>query len=94
MIGTFQSGGVSKSMVNLLNVFDKDRFDVHLMLLSKHGDVFSKYLPNGVTLHHSQIIEDLHGELPGAFRLLRSGHLLLAWTFPKIYLLCNLSATF
>lgn len=78
IIGTLQSGGVSKSMVNLLNVFDKDSFDVHLMLLSKHGDVFSKYLPNGVTLHHSQIIEDLHGELPGAFRLLRSGHLLMA----------------
>ena len=79
IIGTLQSGGVSKSMVNLLNAFDRQRYDVHLLLLSREGDVFSRYLPEGVTLHVNQDIEDLHGGFRGVIRLFKRFRLFLAF---------------
>ena len=41
MIGTLQSGGVSKSIVNLLNTMDRTTYDVHLLLLDRAGDILS-----------------------------------------------------
>lgn len=78
MIGTLQSGGVSKSLVSLLNVFDRQRYDVHLLLLSRSGDVFSCYLPKDVTVHVNKDIEDLHEGFAGVFRLLKRFRLFLA----------------
>ena len=51
MIGTLQSGGVSKSIVNLLNVMDCTMYDVHLLLLDRAGDILSPYLPSDITVH-------------------------------------------
>ena len=78
MIGTLQSGGVSKSLVSLLNVFDRQRYDVHLLLLSRSGDVFSCYLPKDVTVHVNKDIEDLHEGFAGVVRLLKRFRLFLA----------------
>ena len=60
MIGTLQSGGVSKSIVNLLNVMDRTTYDVHLLLLDRAGDILSPYLPSDVTVHVNREIENLH----------------------------------
>lgn len=78
IIGTLQSGGVSKSLVSLLNAFDRQCYDVHLLLLTRSGDVFSKYLPKDVTLHANKDIEDLHDGFAGVFRLLKRFRLFLA----------------
>ena len=78
MIGTLQSGGVSKSLVSLLNVFDRQRYDVHLLLLSRSGDIFSSYLPKDVTVHLNKDIEDLHDGFTGVFRLLKRFRIFLA----------------
>lgn len=78
MIGTLQSGGVSKSIVNLLNVMDRTTYDVHLLLLDRSGDILSPYLPSDITVHVNREIENLHRGLSGVRALLFTGHLLLA----------------
>ena len=79
MIGTRQSGGVSKSIVNLLNVMDRTTYDVHLLLLDRAGDILSPYLPSDITVHVNREIENLHRGLRGVRALLFTGHLLLAF---------------
>ena len=79
MIGTLQSGGVSKSIVNLLNVMDRTTYDVHLLLLDRAGDILSPYLPSDITVHVNREIENLHRGLSGVRALLFTGHLLLAF---------------
>ena len=79
MIGTLQSGGVSKSIVNLLNVMDRTTYDVHLLLLDRAGDILSPYLPSDITAHVNRAIENLHRGLRGVRALLFTGHLLLAF---------------
>lgn len=79
MIGTLQSGGVSKSIVNLLNAMDRTTYDVHLLLLDRAGDILSPYLPSDITVHVNREIENLHRGLRGVRALLFTGHLLLAF---------------
>lgn len=79
MIGTLQSGGVSKSIVNLLNVMDCATYDVHLLLLDRAGDILSPYLPSDITVHVNREIENLHRGLRGVRALLFTGHLWLAF---------------
>ena len=78
MIGTLQSGGVSKSIVNLLNAMDRTTYDVHLLLLDRAGDILSPYLPSDITVHVNREIENLHRGLSGVRALLFTGHLWLA----------------
>ena len=78
MIGTLQSGGVSKSIVNLLNMMDRTTYDVHLLLLDRAGDILSPYLPSDITVHVNREIENLHRGLRGVRALLFTGHLWLA----------------
>ena len=78
MIGTLQSGGVSKSIVNLLNVMDCATYDVHLLLLDRAGDILSPYLPSDITVHVNREIENLHRGLSGIRALVFTGHLWLA----------------
>lgn len=79
MIGTLQSGGVSKSIVNLLNAMDRTTYDVHLLLLDRAGDILSSYLPSDITVHVNREIENLHRGLRGVRALLFTGHLWLAF---------------
>lgn len=54
LIGSIDSGGVSKSLVNTLNAFDRTHYDVHLMVMSGHLGEFSVYLPKDITIHMSE----------------------------------------
>jgi len=45
--GTLDSGGVSKSLLMLLNVIDKQRYDISLLLCNTYG-VFTSQIPIGV----------------------------------------------
>lgn len=78
IIGTLQSGGVSKSMVSLLNVWDRNKYDTSLLLCCKEGNVFSTYLPNNVKIIYSPIIEHVMGGFSSARWLLLHGHILLS----------------
>lgn len=79
IIGTLQSGGVSKSMVSLLNAWDRNKYDTSLLLCCKEGDVFSKYLPNNVKIIYSPIIEHVMGGFSSARWLLLHGHILFSF---------------
>lgn len=78
IIGTLQSGGVSKSMVSLLNAWDKEKYDTSLLLCCKEGDVFSKYLPEDVNVIYNPIIEHVMGGFSSAKWLFLHGHILLS----------------
>lgn len=78
IIGTLQSGGVSKSMVSLLNVWDRDKYETSLLLCCKEGNVFSKYLPENVNIIYNPIIEHVMGGFSSARWLFLHGHTLLS----------------
>lgn len=51
LIGAIDSGGVSKSLLNTLNAFDRTHYDVHLMVMSGQMGDFSVYLPEDIKVH-------------------------------------------
>lgn len=76
--GCLDSGGVSKSIVTLMNVIDKQRYDVHLLILSAGRGPFASQLPNDIILHRNETIELLLARFSGALSLLKKGHILLS----------------
>ena len=77
IIGSLQSGGVSKSMVSLLNAWNTEKFDTSLLLCCKDGDVFSDYLPKNIQFIYSPVIEHVMGGFSSLKWLLVHGHFLL-----------------
>ncbi len=75
VISSLQSGGVSKSMINLLNVIDKEKYDIHLLLMSTKNAVFDVYIPNNVTVHTDSRIEALTSGVRGLKFLITHGHI-------------------
>lgn len=47
IIGILDTGGVSKSMLSLLNVIDKEKYEVSLLMMNTSG-AFSDQIPEGV----------------------------------------------
>lgn len=78
IIGTLQSGGVSKSMVSLLTAWDRQRYDTSLLLCCKEGDIYSDRLPKDVHLIYSPVIEHVMGGVSSAWWLLLHGKVMLA----------------
>lgn len=77
IIGSLQSGGVSKSMVSLLNTWDTEKYETSLLLCCKDGDVFSDYLPKNIQLIYNPVIEHVMGGFSSLKWLLVHGHFLL-----------------
>ena len=78
IIGTLQSGGVSKSMVSLLNAWDREKYDTSLLLCCKEGNVFSKYLPEDINVIYNPVVEHVMGGFSSAKWLLLHGYFLLS----------------
>jgi len=78
IIGSLQSGGVSKSMVSLLNAWDTEKYETSLLLCCKDGDVFSDYLPKNIQLIYSPVIEHVMGGFSSVKWLFLHGHILLS----------------
>lgn len=72
-----QTGGVSKSITSLLNVIDRERYDVSLMLVSPTG-IFQELLPKDLRVITNPVWSALNTRLVGAQRLIASGHPFLA----------------
>ena len=77
IIGSLQSGGVSKSMISLLNAWDTEKYETSLLLCCKDGDVFSDYLPKNIQLIYNPVIEHVMGGFFSLKWLLVHGHFLL-----------------
>ncbi len=78
VIGTLQSGGVSKSMVSLLTAWDRQRYDTSLLLCCKGGDIYSDRLPKDVHLIYNPVIEHVMGGVSSAWWLLQHGKIVLS----------------
>lgn len=76
LIGSLESGGVSKSMVSLLNTIDRKKYDVFLWIGNPSG-LFYELLPNDIHLLSDKRITLLLKGVSGLSRLLRHGYLLL-----------------
>lgn len=76
LIGNLESGGVSKSMVSLLNTIDRQKYDVSLWMGSPMG-LFYGLLPKDITLLSDDRITFLLKGKTGLYSLLKRGHLLL-----------------
>lgn len=76
LISNLESGGVSKSMVSLLNTIDRKKYDVSLWIGNPSG-LFYELLPNGIHLLSDKRITLLLKGLSGLSQLLRHGYLIL-----------------
>lgn len=78
IIGTLDSGGVAKSIVNLLNAIDRKAQEVHLQVMSAGDGPFAQYIPEDVIIHRNPITAWLLSGFGGVWQLIKHGHLLLA----------------
>lgn len=78
IIGCLDSGGVAKSLVTLMNVIDKKKYDIHLLILSAMQGPFVQYLPNDITIHRDDRIAGLVDGAAGLKLLVQKGHIWLA----------------
>ena len=78
IIGTLQSGGVSKSIVSLLTAWDRQKYDTSLLLCCREGDIYSDRLPKDVHLIYNPVIEHVMGGVSSAWWLLLHGKLMLS----------------
>lgn len=77
IISNLETGGVSKAMTSLMNVIDRERYDVSLMILSPTG-TFMELLPPDLRLITNPVWSALNSRLSGFSRLLKSGYYWLA----------------
>lgn len=79
IIGALDSGGVAKSIVNLLNALErKEDREIHLLKMSPQMGPFGQYIPEDVIQHHIPETGWLLAGWNGVWQLLRHGHLFLA----------------
>ncbi len=78
IIGVLDSGGVAKSIVNLLNAIDRKEQEVHLLVMSAGEGPFARYIPKDVTIHRNPVTAWLLAGFGGVWQLMMHGHLLLA----------------
>ncbi len=77
IISNFETGGVSKSMTSLMNIIDRERYDVSLMIVSPVGALM-ELLPKDLRIITNPVWNALTDQLAGLPKLLRLGHPLLA----------------
>ncbi|MBQ7856520.1 MAG: glycosyltransferase [Alistipes sp.] len=78
IISNLESGGVSKSMVSLLNTIDRERYDVSLLILNPSG-LFMELLPKDVRIITNPDMAALGMRVGGAWSLLKRGRIALTF---------------
>lgn len=78
IISNLETGGVSKSMTSLMNVIDRERYNVSLMVTSPHG-AFMELLPRGLRLITNPVWAALVSGPKGFATLIKMGKPLLAF---------------
>lgn len=79
LVGNLESGGVSKSMVNLLQVIDKGRYDISLWV-GRKGGLYEGLLPReGVRVIIDSVTNALNRGPKGLFFLLSKGRFIRAF---------------
>jgi glycosyltransferase involved in cell wall biosynthesis len=58
MVSSMNIGGVEKSLLSLLSVLPKEKYDITILLLEKKGG-FLKYIPNGVKVEEAEWFKEV-----------------------------------
>ena len=77
IVSNMNTGGVPKSLTSLLNVIDRKRYDVALMITAPTGELM-ELLPKDLRLIVNPIWNNLTDRMRGSWQLIKSGHPLLA----------------
>lgn len=91
-------GGVEKSLLNLLSVLPREKYDIHVGLVHQEGGLLP-YLPSDVTVHHIADIKDHWDELknPPLHTIktyLQTGRFFKTFLALIVYLVCKLSGSY
>lgn len=91
-------GGVEKSLINLLSVLPREKYDIHVGLVHQEGGLLP-YLPSDVTIHHISDIQEHWDELKNPPLLtiknfLQTGRLYKFFLSLIVYLICKLSGSY
>lgn len=73
IISNLGEGGVSKSIVNLLNIIDRSRYDISLLVCSERSNLLEPLIPDGIRIIRNQHIAMAYAGLHGLWPLLRRG---------------------
>ena len=76
-IGTLDGGGVTKSLLNLLNTIDKEAYNITL-LIGSYAGMSNKDVPAGIRILQDETLSWLTEGIRGIPQLIRKGHVLLA----------------
>lgn len=74
IVGYLGSGGISKSLVNLLNAMDRSQYEVHLLIMSSKEGPYEIFVPEEVTKHRIPEIGWISAGKNGLKELLFHGH--------------------
>lgn len=77
IISNFGEGGVSKSLVNLLNIIDSERYDINVLACNPSG-LLTPLVPKSVRIISDSRIAALTGGVSGIKYLIRNGNISLA----------------
>ena len=88
ILGVLDSGGVAKSLVNLVNTVDRTAYDVSLLLVSNVRGPYYDLLPADLNIIHNDVLSAV-GSLNGLKYLLLHGHFILAiGTIIRLFVAC------
>lgn len=76
ILGILDSGGVSKSLVNLINAINREQYDVSLLLVSRAKGPYASLLPKDIRIIENELLSKV-GSISGIPYLLRKGHFIL-----------------
>lgn len=91
-------GGVEKSLINLLSVLPREKYDIHVGLVHQEGGLLP-YLPSDVTIHHISDIQEHWDELKNPplqtiKSYIQTGRLIKALLALIVYLVCKIRGSF
>lgn len=91
-------GGVEKSLINLLSVLPREKYDIHVGLFYQEGELLA-YLPSDVTIHHISDIQEHWDELKTPpFQTIKTyiqtGRLIKALFALVVYVICKIQGSF
>ena len=91
-------GGVEKSLLNLLSVLPREKYDIHVGLVRQEGGLLP-YLPSDVTIHHISDIQEHWDELKNPplqsiKSYIQTGRLIKAIPALIVYLICKIQGSF
>ena len=91
-------GGVEKSLLNLLSVLPREKYDIHVGLVHQEGGLLA-YLPSDVTIHHIYDIQEHWDELKNPplqtiKTYIQAGRLIKGLLLLIVYFTCKIQGCF